>query len=225
MIKNVPTNSGDTSSIPAREGSACRGAVKPASHSYPACAAERRAATSERRHPAALASPPGKPPQREARHLRQSLSSSLQLEKSPPSGKGPAQPQINKIKSSLAKKLGEMSPGVLPAWRKRKKWRLVEPAHREARSVRHKPGKGRDISQTRGRPPHPGNRTRPGAQPQGAVVSASPPAPARSRCRPRSAASRTRLLRSKGEAIEAAEGEPAAPAPSHKSARVENREA
>ena len=49
-----------------------------------------------------------------------------------------------------------MSPGVLPAWRKRKKWRLVEPAHREARSVRHKPGKGRDISQTRGRPPHPG---------------------------------------------------------------------
>ena len=215
VIKNLPTNAGDTSSIPAREDSACRGAAEPASHSYPACAAERPAATSGRRHPAALALPRGKPPQPEARHLRQSHSRCLQLEKSPPRGKGPAQPQINKIKSSLAKKLGEMSPGVLPAWRKRKKWRLAEPAHREARYVPHKPGKGRGISRTRVRPPRPGNWTRPGA-----VASASPAAPARSGRRPRSAAPRTRLLLVQGEAIEAA-----ARPPSHKSARVENSEA
>lgn len=42
VIKNLPTNAGDTSSIPAREDSACRGAAKPVSHNHAACAAERR---------------------------------------------------------------------------------------------------------------------------------------------------------------------------------------
>ena len=75
VIKNLPTNAGDPSPIPAREDSACCGAARPVSNNYPACAAEPRSCDywAQGAYPAAHALPPGQPPQREARALQVAL--------------------------------------------------------------------------------------------------------------------------------------------------------